>query len=146
MNKKLKIGIGVLVLVLGLSYLVFSGVRNFSSYSLTVSEVFAQSEGLYGERLRVSGEIIGESVDWNAEEISLNFKLKDEGGTDDIQVKYNGVKPDNFQDGITAIVEGEYTEAEYLRADKLMMQCPSRYEAELEDSSSEGHPEEVEIK
>lgn len=144
MNRKIKAGVGLLILGIGFIYLIFSGINNFSSYFLTIEEVHAQNEEFHNERIKVSGLIIGESIDWDSQEVELNFKLKHEEGSDKtIAVKYDGIKPDNFEDGQAAIVEGVFSDGEYLEADELLMQCPSRYEAELSDR--EQHPDEIDI-
>ncbi|SJZ93107.1 cytochrome c maturation protein CcmE [Selenihalanaerobacter shriftii] len=129
MTKKTKMGIGILILLIGFGYLLFSGISGSSSYFLTIEEVLAKGDEVYGQPLKVSGTIIGDSIDWQPEEIQLNFKIKEKEGNKTILVKYDGVKPDNFKEGVTAIVQGEYTQDQYFRADDLMLKCPSKYEA-----------------
>ncbi|KXS43929.1 MULTISPECIES: cytochrome c maturation protein CcmE [unclassified Candidatus Frackibacter] len=130
MNQKTKMGIGILILLIGFGYLMFSGISSSSSYFLTIEEVLAQGKEVYGKPLKVSGLIIGESIDWNAEELQLNFKIKEKDGNEVMAVRYSGVRPDNFKEGVTAIVQGTFTKEGYFKADKLMLKCPSKYEEE----------------
>jgi cytochrome c-type biogenesis protein CcmE len=130
MSKKTKMGIGIFILLIGFGYLLFSGMSGSSSYFLSIDEVLASGDDIYGQPLKVSGEIIGSSIDWNPEELQLNFKIRGEEGNQTILVKYEGIKPDNFKEGVTAVVQGEYTKERYFKANKIMLKCPSKYEAE----------------
>ncbi|WP_408955597.1 cytochrome c maturation protein CcmE [Natroniella sp. ANB-PHB2] len=144
MSKKLKVRIGLLLLAVGVLYLIVTGVNSFSSYYLTIEEVYAEAEEFYNQRLKVSGLIVGDSIDWNSQEIKLKFKIKEGEKTEQrIPIKYQGVKPDNFEGGQAVIVEGEFVNGEYIAADELLIQCPSRYEAELKERREE-HSDQIE--
>lgn len=130
MTKKTKLGIGILILLVGFGYLFLSGINNSSSYFLTIDEVLAEGDNIYGQRLKISGKLVEDSVEWKPEKLQLNFTIKEKDGDKTIPVRYHGVKPDNFHKGVTAVVQGEFTRQQYFKADKLMLKCPSKYEAE----------------
>ena len=44
-------------------------------------------------------------------------------------VRYKGVKPDNFDEAYHVVAIGKYT-GDAFAADKLLIKCPSKYEAE----------------
>jgi cytochrome c-type biogenesis protein CcmE len=76
--------------------------------------------------VRVTGLIQGESIDWNAQDLILKFEIADEASR--LPVVYKGLRPDMFQDGAQAVVEGRYTEGGTFEAHNLVLKCPSKYE------------------
>lgn len=128
---KPKIVIGVVVIVAALLYLMISGFQESSVYYMTVSEVAGKRDQVKGEGLRVSGYVIPESIDWNAEKIEVHFTLIE--GTDSLRVHYKGVKPDQLADAQQVLAEGKMADDGSLNATKLLLKCPSKYEAKLEE-------------
>lgn len=129
--------IGFLVVAAAVAYLMMLGMRGSSAYYLTVGELLdkAGGSGLSAEqRIRVSGDIVGDSVRWDAGRVLLSFSLAENGRT--LAVEYNGIKPDNFADATQAVVEGYYRSG-VVRADKLMLKCPSKYESEKKPAGSQ---------
>jgi cytochrome c-type biogenesis protein CcmE len=137
-GKKLKFLIGGIVILLILAYLVYSGMRGSMVYYLTVSELKAKADSLYGQGLRVSGEVVKGSIQWNAAELELRFQLMDQG--DKLPVVYHGVKPDMFKDGAQVVVEGQYTTEGLFVAQTLLTSCPSKYEAKNTDGRAKIKP------
>ncbi len=127
MNKKLIIAGLVILIIVG--YLFYSGMKESAAYFLEIDEFMAQKENLNGKGSRVNGELVPESVQWDAENIILNFKLT--SGTDTLAVRYEGVPPDTFNEAVSVVVEGKY-ENEIFHATQLMTKCPSKYEAKNE--------------
>ncbi|MDY7041387.1 MAG: cytochrome c maturation protein CcmE, partial [Chloroflexota bacterium] len=116
--------IGGVIITLAIGWLIVSSVGGASSYYLTVAELRAEGPS---ERIRrVSGIIVGESIDWNPGELELKFEIADDSGR--LPVIYHGAKPDMFRDGAEAVVEGKYAEDGVFRASELLLQCPSKYE------------------
>jgi len=133
-SKKTKITLGVLVILAALGYLMVSGFSQFSAYYLTIEEVLAKGDSIYGDPLRVSGKVIGDSVQWDPEKVLLKFKVQENGKT--LSVVHNGVRPDNFDDGQGVILEGTLREDGVFQADSILVQCPSKYEAMEEGNDS----------
>ncbi len=102
------------------------------AYYLTVSELHARAPAIYGERVRVNGNVVEGSEDWNAQEVTLKFSIADENG-DQLPIVFFGPRPDNFQRAASAIVEGEYLSDGSFQAETLLLKCPSRYEEEPEE-------------
>lgn len=135
-SRKAKPLIGFLVIAAAVVYLMLLGMRGSSAYYMTVNEVLdaAQSGRLTEQqRIRVSGDIVGDSVRWDSKNVLLSFSIAEGGRT--VPVEYEGIKPDNFADATQAIVEGYYRSG-VVRADKLMLKCPSKYESEKKASGS----------
>jgi len=121
---KLIIAIGVIAL--GITYLVYGSVKDTMVYYLTVQELKDRVPSVYKERVRVSGTVVPGSI---RNEVGgfLEFKIAD--GDDSIDVKYKGVIPDTFNDGVEAVVEGLYTPSNVFNANVLLAKCPTKYES-----------------
>ena len=57
------------------------------------------------------------------------FSISDEETGETMLVRYKGVKPDNFDEAYHVVAIGKYT-GDAFAADKLLIKCPSKYEAE----------------
>ncbi len=121
---KLIIAIGVIAL--GITYLVYGSVKDTMVYYLTVPELKDRVPSVYKERVRVSGTVVPGSIR-NEVDGFLEFKIAD--GDDSIDVKYKGVIPDTFNDGVEAVVEGLYTPSNVFNANVLLAKCPTKYES-----------------
>ena len=113
---------GAIVLVV-IGWLIFSNAQGSTAYYLTVEEVMGQ--GPSDRMVRVSGLVVGETLDWDPQQMTLRFEIADEGGS--LPVIYKGVRPDMFQDGAQAVVEGKYTTKGVFEATSLLLKCPSKY-------------------
>lgn len=118
---------GGLVIALAVGYLVISSLRSPSVYALTISELKARSAVLYAQQVRVGGTVDGNSIVWDASTFTLQFNLVD--GEEVLPVIYKGSRPDMFRDGAQALVEGRYQLDGVFEAHKLLLKCPTKYEA-----------------
>ncbi len=116
--------VGGAIIVLAVGYLIVSSIGGSTAYYLTVEEV--RAEGPSEQTVRVAGDVIGETIEWNAKELMLRFNIADASGT--LAVIYNGPRPDMLQDDAEAIVEGRYIEGGSFEASNLLLKCPSKYE------------------
>ncbi len=119
-----KLLIGVAVVVLALAYLVLTAAQGSTAYYMTVAEVKAQ--GASAGKVRVAGEIRGDTIRWDARNLLLSFDVGDESGT--LSVVYQGPRPDMFRDGATVVLEGRLDGPGPFKADTLLLKCPSKYE------------------
>ncbi len=120
---RLKFFIGGAVIVVVLGWLILSNIGAASAHYLTVEEMLAQ--GPSDRMVRVSGLVVAETIDWDPQELVLRFEIADDGGS--LPVVYHGVRPDMFQDGTQAVVEGKYTSSNVFEASTLLLKCPSKY-------------------
>ena len=125
-NRQTKFIVGGLIVMLVIGYLIFTSIQGSTAPYLTVTELQSRGPSIYERNVRVTGIIRGESIDWNAQDLILKFEVADEGGC--LPVVYKGLRPDMFQDGAQAVVEGRYTEGGTFEAHNLMLKCPSKYE------------------
>jgi len=126
---------GGLLLLLFVSFLVYQMVqatRTTGAYYMTVSELAVAKDEVAGQRVRVNGNVVADSEDWNAQEITLRFSISDESGAQ-LPIVFFGPRPDNFQRAASAIVEGELMPDGTFQAQNLLLKCPSRYDEEPEN-------------
>lgn len=110
-----------------LGFIVYAGINlseNVTPYvsiaEATASKNSVQVKGLLDEKFeprQVDSEFI--------------FNLRDEVTGETLNVKYSGVKPDQFDEAYHIVAVGKYDEAEEtFRAKKLLIKCPSKYEGQ----------------
>ncbi len=129
-NKQLKFMIGGVVILGLIGYLIFSAVQSAGAYYREVHEVLAQKTTLTGKMLRVSGNVVSNSIVYDSATLNLNFKISDPANPDQqIPVYFHGVKPDQMErEGSSAIIDGTLRPDGTVAASQLMLKCPSRYE------------------
>ena len=125
-KQHVKLSVGVLVIVISVAYLIFSGSTGSTMYFLTVPEVQQKLTILTGAPIRVAGKVAADPIEWDVRHLSLAFSMGD--GQARIPVRYKGVKPDMFQTGVDVIVEGRIGHDGVLAASVLMTSCPSKYQ------------------
>ena len=127
----LKFIVGGIVLLL-LAVLIVQATISTGAYYLTVDEVLDSGSSIVGQRVRVSGQVVDGSEDWNAQEITLKFAIHEESGAP-LPIVFEGPRPDNFHRAAEAIVEGEMLPDGTFHADNLLLKCPSRYDEAPEE-------------
>jgi len=134
---KPKIIIGVTIIVGALIYLIACGFKSNAVYYLTVPELYAKEHIPVGEGLRISGTVVPETIDWNSQNIQLNFAMAE--GPDTLRVKYDGIMPDQLADAQQVVAEGKLDSTGVLHATKLLLKCPSKYEAKGQGTNNRGY-------
>lgn len=129
-NSKVKYIVGGVVIVGLIAYLIISSISSAGAYYREVGEVVAQRDALTGKNLRVSGNIVTTSVQYNAANLDLNFMISDPtDASKTLPVYFHGVQPDQIgREGASAIVEGTLGPNGVVNANNLLLKCPSRYE------------------
>jgi cytochrome c-type biogenesis protein CcmE len=118
--------IGGLIIVAVVVYLIFSSIGGSTAYYLTVAELRSQGDDAIGERVRVTGLVDGDTIDWDDRNLDLAFDIVDDSGR--LSVTYHGVRPDMFQGEAEAVVEGALSTSGVFEANNLLLKCPSKYE------------------
>jgi len=75
MRGKSKFFIGVLFVVGAVGYLMYTGIRETSTYYLTIEEFLPKREALANEGVRVAGRVQADSVRWDPKDLRLSFVL-----------------------------------------------------------------------
>ncbi|GBE03096.1 MAG TPA: cytochrome c maturation protein CcmE [Nitrospirae bacterium] len=137
-GRQITIVFSVLLIMAAFSYLVFLGMKEGSMYYLEVSELFEKLDEMGNGKVRVNGEIVPGSVNYDLAALTLNFTLKDKDIEDSprLNVIYKGPPPDMLeQEGVTLVAEGFYNmEKRIFKANKLLVKCPSKYEKKEDEA------------
>lgn len=120
---RLKFLVGAAIILVVLGWLIFSNIEGATAHYLTVEELLAQ--GPSDRMVRVSGLVVGDTIDWDPQHLILRFEIAGEDGS--LPVLYQGVRPDMFQDGAQTVVEGRYASSGLFEASTLLLKCPSKY-------------------
>jgi cytochrome c-type biogenesis protein CcmE len=135
--------IGVGLIALAISYLIFSSIRTTSEYYLTVTEVAARQSELGGQSIRVAGRVKPGNIGWDPNSLTLKFEIApipdiDASGapvrpvvaSDSVSFRVISAgepKPDMFAPGRDVIVEGKLGPDGAIAATQVMTSCPSKY-------------------
>ena len=125
--RKWRFLIAAAVIVIVLVYLILSSTQGSAVYALTIGELKGRGSAIYGRGVRVGGTVVTDSITYDASQVLLQFVLVEGGDT--LPVIYKGARPDMLRDGAEALVEGKYGPSGTFEATKLLLKCPSKYEA-----------------
>lgn len=118
-------GIFLIVLLVGfVAYAGFNLAENVTPY-VSIAEARATSNGVQVKGL----------LDKNFEPVQtcdeFNFSLQDETTGETMRVKFDGIKPDQFDEAYHIVAIGKYDVTdETFHAKKLLIKCPSKYEGQ----------------
>ena len=140
------------ILILGaVVFLIWSSTAANSEYFLTIDELAAKGSKIVDKNVRVSGAVIGDTIQYDTQSLTLTFEvaqvsgdnaqLETEGGLAEalhqaildpsrqrLTVVYVGPKPDLLRNEAQAIVTGHLGADGIFYADELLLKCPTKYE------------------
>jgi cytochrome c-type biogenesis protein CcmE len=146
-----KFVIGGMLILGAVVFLIWSATASTSEYFLTIDELNAKGSSIVDKNLRVSGAVIGDTIQYDASSLTLTFEvahvsgdnseLETEGGLAEalhqavldpsrsrMTVVYVGPMPDLLRHEAQAIVTGHLGEDGIFHADELLLKCPTKYE------------------
>jgi len=155
---KMKFLVGGLLIVAAIVYLIISSTQASAQYFMTIGELESGGASVEGRDLRISGAVIGESIQYDPELLELSFMIADiPGDNADIeaqgglavvlheaaidpnrprlQVVYSGPKPDLLRNEAQAIVTGKIGEDGKFYANELLLKCPTKYEESVPEQA-----------
>ena len=148
--------IGGIIILAAVMYLVISGTLTGARYFVTVDEI-ANDPELVGETVRISGAVIGDTIDYDEETLTIEFTISHipnefddlatalhqsvtDPGASRIHVRIeNEVMPDLLRHEAQAILTGALDENGVFQANELLLKCPSRFEEGGPDLASAPH-------
>jgi len=125
--KKKQFLIGGIIVFLAISYLGYTGFQGSATYYYTASELIEHESSIYGENVRVNGQVAPGSVEQEAQGTILRFTIVDVEGEESLPVVYQGVVPDTFKVGNEIVIEGHLNSDGIFQANTILTKCPSRY-------------------
>jgi cytochrome c-type biogenesis protein CcmE len=166
MSRNTKILIRVVVIIAGIAlcrflvgalmlgssiFYVQSSSDYLPEYFMTVNELLINEDNAIDKSLRISGAVIGESIEFDEGSRQLSFIIADipadyetveqqggltivlEDAVNDpnrarIQIVYVGEKPELLRNMAQVIITGKLHSNGIFYADEILLKCPSRYE------------------
>jgi cytochrome c-type biogenesis protein CcmE len=124
-SRIMRFGAAIVIIVLTLSYLAYTGVEASKSYYVTISEMNGMGDKAHTRRLRVAGTVVTGSIKRNG--TTAEFLLEENGMK--LPVIYKGAEtpPDTFKDESQALVEGSLGNDGVFHANMLQAKCASKY-------------------
>jgi len=148
---RLKFIIAGVLIVAAVIVLVISSTQANAQYFLTVEELNQRGNSMAGKDIRISGAVLGDTIQYDADTLSLTFTIANIPGDNDeieeqgglalvlhnavmdptrprLEVVYNGVQPDLLKNEAQAIMTGRLGEDGKFYASELLLKCPTKYE------------------
>ncbi len=151
--------LGGLLILAAVVYLIFSSTKASAEYFMTVDELNADGSAAIGKSVRLSGAVIGDTIQYDADTLTLTFEvahvtgdnneIEAQGGLAEVlyqavndptrqrvKVIYVGVKPDLLRGEAQAIMTGKLGDDGVFYADELLLKCPTRYEEAVPEQAA----------
>ena len=143
--------IGGLLILAAVVYLIFSSTQQAAEYFMTVDEIKAQGSSVTDRNLRLSGAVIGDSIQYDPQTLTLTFDVAHVPGDNAeiealgglatvlhaavidptrarIKIVYVGPMPDLLRNEAQAIMTGHLGADGIFYAEELLLKCPTKYE------------------
>ncbi len=143
--------VGGLLILAAVVYLIVSSTQANAEYFMTINELKAKGPAVAGQSLRVSGAVVGDTIQYDPQTLTLTFEVANvpgdnkvvdaEGGlaavlhaavidptSARIKVVYTGPKPDLLKNEAQAIMTGRIGSDGVFHADELLLKCPTKYQ------------------
>jgi cytochrome c-type biogenesis protein CcmE len=156
--QRTKFIIGGLFILAAVVYLIVSSTQASAEYFMTVDEISARGQAAVGQSARLSGAVVGETVNYDASTLELTFdvahvsgdnaEIEAQGGLakvlaaavndpsrQRIKVLYIGPKPDLLRGEAQAIMTGKLGADGIFYADELLLKCPTKYQEAVPDQA-----------
>lgn len=151
--------LGGLSILAAVVYLIFSSTQQSAEYFMTVDEIKAKGDSVIDKSLRLSGAVIGDSIQYDPQTLTLTFQVAHVPGDNKeieaqgglaavlraaiadptrarVTVVYVGPKPDLLRDESQAIMTGHLGQDGIFYADELLLKCPTKYEEAVPEQVS----------
>jgi cytochrome c-type biogenesis protein CcmE len=150
-SPRIKFFLGGFLILAAVVYLIASSTQVSAQYFMTVEELKAKGANIANKNIRISGAVIGDTINYDAKTLTLSFvvahvpgdnaEIEKEGGLavvlhqavidpkrEKLKVVYVGVKPDLMRNEAQAIMTGHLGDDGVFYADELLLKCPTKYE------------------
>ena len=157
---RLKFTIGGLLIFAAVVYLIFSATNANAQYFLTVDELLARSQAMAGKDVRISGAVVGDTIQDDPQSLTLAFTIAQVPGDNKVidaqgglaavlhaavidpnrarlKVVYTGPRPDLLKGEAQAIMTGRLGADGVFQASELLLKCPTKYEEAVPNQAEE---------
>ncbi len=155
-SNKIKFIIGGGLFLVALIFMIISATRATAEFFITIRELQESQADYAGQNLRVSGAVLGDSIQYDRSTGNLHFTVVHIPGDDDeieklggleavlhqavenpdnpqLAVIYQGPQPDMLKHEAQAILTGQLNADGVFEAEELLLKCPSKYEEAVPD-------------
>jgi len=124
----------MVLILLALGYLAYTGVQESKSYYVTIKELHGMGNGAYTKRLRVAGNVQPGSIKRSGTNMSFVLVENDQL----LNVVYNSTEPppDTFKDNAQALAEGTFGRDNVFYAKQIQAKCASKYAPQQPNTAS----------
>jgi cytochrome c-type biogenesis protein CcmE len=154
-----KFFIGGALILAAVVYLIVSSTQASAEYFMTVDELNAKGSSAINQSVRLSGAVLGDTIQYDADTLTLTFEvahvpgdnneIEAQGGLAEvlhqavidpsrsrITVRYEGVMPDLLRNEAQAIMTGKLGEDGVFQAEELLLKCPTKYEEAVPEQAA----------
>jgi len=147
----MKFILGGLLILGAVIYLIFSSTQASAEYFMTVNELNAKGASMVGKNLRLSGAVVGNTIQYDPNTLTLTFEIAHVTGNNNeieaqgglaavlhaavidpnrarIKAAYIGPKPDLLKNEAQAIMTGQLGSDGVFHANELLLKCPTKYQ------------------
>ncbi len=158
---QIKFLVGGALIIAAIILLIVTNTKAGAQYFLTVDELEGRKTEMVNRDIRISGAVLGDSIDYDADNLILRFtvvqvpgdnkEIEELGGLavvlhnavmdpslNRLAVIYEGVMPDLLRNEAQAIMTGYMDEDGLFHAEELLLKCPTKYEEAVPNQSAEG--------
>ena len=137
-NNYVKFGAAIVVVLLALGYLAYTGVQESKSYYVTIKELRGMGNSAYAKRLRVAGSVQPGSIKRNGTKLDFDLVENDQI----LHVSYRGTEPppDTFKDNSQAMASGHFDHDGVFHATEIQAKCASKYAPAQPGTPANGTP------
>lgn len=123
--KAAKILTTLAVVVVALTGMMFTTLREGAQYYKHVDEVMTNPAAWHGKHLQLHGFVGG--IERKRNSLDYRFNVQSNGSV--VQARYTGVVPDTFKEGSEVVLKGKLTdEGFHVDRNGVMAKCPSKYD------------------
>jgi cytochrome c-type biogenesis protein CcmE len=157
---RMKFFIGGGLILAAVVYLIVSSTQANAQYFMTVDELKSKGSALVGQDVRISGAVVGDTIQYDSKTLTLSFtvanvpgdnnEIDKEGGlaavlhkavTDPTATRMNVVvvgqpMPDLLKNEAQAIMTGKLGQDGVFRASELLLKCPTKYQEAVPNQAS----------
>lgn len=151
-NGRLKFILGGVAIVGAIVLLIANTLTSTAQYFYSVDEITEKGSALVGKNLRASGAVIGDTITYDSETLTISFEMAhvpvddnainaagglaivlhnavaDPNANRITVVVHNQPMPDLLKNEAQAIVTGKVGDDGIFYAEELLLKCPTRYE------------------
>lgn len=154
-----KFFIGGVFIFAAIIFLIATSTQASAEYFMTVDELNVEGAAAINKSVRLSGAVIGDTIQYDAATLTLTFEVAHVPGDNAeveaqgglaavlheavvdptrarVKVVYEGVMPDLLRNEAQAIMTGKLGEDGVFHAEELLLKCPTKYEEAVPEQAA----------